>query len=803
MKKSFTTRVFRYVIILVVLISSSLAVVHGVLQRNILRKDLVRRGTSMASILAANLRVGLLTGSGEFLEEPLAGVLEQDDVVSVEVYDARGNMMATREKAEMAYAGSPAQAKEALTRARAPVYFEGQSHIEFWAPVYYFQSHLAPESELFPAGGGETVLLGLVRLSLGKEGVVESIRVAVLNTYFVAFLFVLVGATMAYYIAARVTTPLKGLVGDIRAMEGAGITTVRVPEKSDAEVAEVARAFNEMVEALRKREADRAHAEEEKRKFQDLYYQVQRLESLSTLAGGIAHDINNLMGIMLCNLELARMKAQEGVAEYVSKAIGAVERGKEIVANLLNFSRGVPVEQGPVDMGLIAGETVRLLRKGSDSEISVTVDVMPGLRPVSGNPAQLQQVVMNFYLNARDAIMELRRQGAVRDFFIAIKVDNISVAEDRAGDAPGARGGHFVMLTVADNGCGMDKATRARIFEPYFSTKGGESGGLGLSTVYGIVRHLGGWIDVKSAAGAGTEFRVYLPWWQGDVSTRGKDARSGDYVGGFETILVVDDEPQMASATREMLEQMGYAVSTASSAEDAWGVLKAREGAVDLVISDVMMPGGTGVELMEEIRRHWPAAKVVLTGGKRDEAVDKAVAAGKAAFLQKPYSLFELTSKVREVLGAENGGRNLKGYLNKVQLYYVREKAFPYDERIASADAVVKVFRDRLSAEAREKFMVVLLDSGKKMLGYEEVGSGTVGEAFVYIREVLRSAILTNAHSLILMHNHTSGEAEPSLEDIKLTLDINWACGVHNIKLLDHLIIGRDGYYSFAENGLL
>jgi DNA repair protein RadC len=252
-----------------------------------------------------------------------------------------------------------------------------------------------------------------------------------------------------------------------------------------------------------------------------------------------------------------------------------------------------------------------------------------------------------------------------------------------------------------------------------------------------------------------------------------------------------------------MLEQLGYNVMVAYSGEEALNIYREKHDSIDLVFSDIIMPDKSGIKLLSEIKGINPGVKVMLTSGKEFASCGDSTELRSVSFLPKPYSLNEFASRVRSMLGEKAAAKTMKDYLNKVNFYYVKEKTLPYDERVINSDILYKIFRDRLSSEVRERFIVVLLDSEKRIIAYEEVGSGTVGEAPVYIREVMRSAIVTNAHSIVLIHNHTSGVPKPSLEDIRLTLEISKACSIHNIKLIDHLIIGREGYCSFSRKGLL
>lgn len=801
MRGSFKARVFRNIILLVVVSSCSFALLYAFKQRSILRKDLLRHGTVMSEVLAVNLRLGLMTGSEDFLREAISGMMEHEEVLQAAVYDVNGSLVKTEAKAELGDLVRPYNAVRHMTGDKQPMYVEGPDYLEFWAPVYYFKSPISYGNDFFPEPAGEKVMLGFARLSLSKKDITEGINSILAGTLSVALLFIVIGALTAYVVARKATLPLKRLVNEIRAVGRTGEPRSAVSPEGDVEIAELSTAFNAMTEALRKKELERVKEEAEKRKLEGLFYQAQRNEALGRLAGGIAHDVNNLLGIILSNMELARMKAPETIAGYVDRAIGAVERGKDIVRNLVHFSSGMPADFRPVDLGLITSETLQLLGKFSEDGIKVSVDVMPGLRQVYANPAQLQQVVMNLYLNARDAITNLMERGVQRDFLISFRVENVDVPRKFAG-ASQARPGEFVKLTVGDNGCGMEEETLARIFEPYFTTKEGSGSGLGLSSVHNIVTQHGGWIDVETEQDSGTVFEAYFPMQKGGPVREGT-RQPENYEGGPESILIVDDERHMADAAKEMLEHLGYSVVAAYSGEDAVRIFGERGKSIDLVISDMLMPGMSGAEVLARIRLMSPGVKTLLISGNTGDRLDvKTACKGADDFLAKPYRLHELSAKVRQMLGPVSAGENIKQTLNRIKLSFIKEKTVPHNESLTSSETVYRLF-SHISSEPREIIIALYLDSRKRIIGYDNVTQGTVSEAFVYPLEILKTALIANATSLVLVHNHPSGDVNPSVQDIQLTADVISACKNYGVELVDHVIIGDDGYYSFKGNGLL
>jgi|GEM_PF-3549986 len=534
---------------------------------------------------------------------------------------------------------------------------------------------------------------------------------------------------------------------------------------------------------------ERMRAEEERKELEHMYHQAQKLEALSELSGGISHDFNNLLAIILNNLELARMQGLDSVSGYLDKAFDAVQKGRGLVSNLLNFSRGMVVEPEVVNLGELTEGILNFMKKALEPGTDVEVNTMPGLWNVYGNPSQLQQVVMNLYQNAREAVSE----NSGTEPHIVFSLDNVVSPRAQSG------GGHgdeeeFVRLRVADNGCGMDKETMSRIFEPFFSTKRTSNRGVGLSAVYGIIKRIGGWIDVESKPGVGTTFSIYLPRYSGAiVPTRMLiDKR---IAGGSEKVLVVDDERQLADSAAEMLDALGYEVLVAYTGDEAVNILKDKPGGVDLVVTDILMPGMAVENLIGKIREISPKAHVIITSGNMESRVFEGIP--NLGFLPKPYTLEALSSTVRDALGEEHDAKGLTRHLQKVKLYSVKEESLLHSENITSAKAIYKLFK-HIAHESREKFIAVFLDTKKRIIAYDELTQGTFNEVVVHAQEVMRSALLTNAAGIILVHNHPSGDVEPSAQDIEMTSRMVESCKMFNIEFLDHIIIGKDGYFSFS-----
>jgi PAS domain S-box-containing protein len=392
---------------------------------------------------------------------------------------------------------------------------------------------------------------------------------------------------------------------------------------------------------------DRKRAEAEKERLQLQLAEAQRLESIGRLAGGVAHDFNNMLGAILGNAELAlaSLDPQSQAAADLREIRKAAEHSAELTRQLLAFARKQPIAPKLLDLNETLEGMLSVIRRlvGEAVELHWIPSGRAGLTRM--DPTQLHQILTNLCLNARDA--EARR--------ITISTDRSSV-EELAGAAlgPGV-GGDFLVLSVRDDGCGMDAATAGRLFEPFFTTKElGRGTGLGLSTIHGAVKQNHGHITVQSARGVGTTFRIYLPrvapldGAPADVGTAPHVAPSG-----HETILFVEDEPSLRKVGVRILQSLGYEVLAAASPEAALGFVAQHEGRLDLLITDVVMPGMNGRELAERIRMIHPELPCLFMSGYTANVIaEHGVLDASVNFLQKPFARTALATKVREALAA-------------------------------------------------------------------------------------------------------------------------------------------------------
>ncbi|HEV8610991.1 MAG TPA: ATP-binding protein [Thermoanaerobaculia bacterium] len=373
------------------------------------------------------------------------------------------------------------------------------------------------------------------------------------------------------------------------------------------------------------------------------------MEAIGRLAGGVAHDFNNLLGVITGYGELLDKDIPEGHPgrRRVREIRRAAESAASLTRQLLTFSRQQALETRILDVNEIVPSAEKMLRRLIGEDIHLVTNLAPDLGRVRADGGQIEQVIMNLAINARDAMPEGGK--------LMIETANVELDEHYLATHPAVKPGPHVMLAVSDTGHGMDANTIAHMFEPFFTTKEhGKGTGLGLATVYGIVQQSGGTVNVYSEAGQGTSFKVYLPRVD-DEAVQTKPA-GGDVVTprGTETILLVEDSDSLREMIREVLEASGYAVNEASTPEAAARAVTTTGAATDLLLTDVIMPGMSGPDLAARLGSTNPRARVLYISGYTDEMIGsrgRGLDPG-TNFLQKPFTFEALLRKVRDVLDA-------------------------------------------------------------------------------------------------------------------------------------------------------
>ena len=455
----------------------------------------------------------------------------------------------------------------------------------------------------------------------------------------VGLLAVLLGGVIVYVISDKFTRPLGSLVQGVRALEQGNF---EYPLKTDGtdEVARVTRAFSSMRSTLKNNESQKHQLEEQLR-------QSQKMEAIGRLAGGVAHDFNNLLTIIKGHgdLMLDRLQPNDVLHRNASQIEKAADRAASLTRQLLAFSRMQVLEPKIVDLNALVSEMYTLLKRLVREDINFTFQAGETLGKVKADPGQLEQVIMNLTVNACDAMPNGGK--------LIVETKNVTVDEAFAKTRPPLQPGDYVRLIVEDNGHGMDAATCARIFEPFFTTKElGKGTGLGLATVYGVVKQSGGCIWVDSEPGEGARFEVYLPVVHEVESRTVRSSTVSSPGQRSELVLIVEDEDAVRELAAEFMKSAGYEVLTARDGHEAVGLAVSRNGGdpIRVLLTDIVMPNMRGPELAKCLKAQNPELKIIYMSGylEFNKADGEFVEGG--FFLQKPFSRDSLVSKVDDVL---------------------------------------------------------------------------------------------------------------------------------------------------------
>ena len=388
---------------------------------------------------------------------------------------------------------------------------------------------------------------------------------------------------------------------------------------------------------------ERAYRQERKT-LEEQLRQAQKMEAVGRLAGGIAHDFNNLLTVILGRCELLMQLLPEGSSHrgHAEEIQTAISQSAALIQQLLAFSRKQAIQYEAVDLNEIIKNTRGLLERLIPENIQLTTVLAAQIGAIKANRTQMEQILLNLVVNARDAMPS----GGT----LTIETRRLTLPDSTTHQLD-LTSGEYVLLTVTDTGTGMDAETLSHVFEPFYTTKQkGKGTGLGLPTVYGIVKQGGGSIDVQSQLNFGTVFRIYLPWTE-EVPTRSQ-IKKPVLERGSETILVVEDNGTVRQLTAEMLVSRGYRVLSADNGEEAMRLCEKFNGGVDLLLTDVIMPQESGPSLAERLTRVRPGIKVLYMSGYAEDMINQqGLLEGSVALLTKPFTMHELSVKVREVLG--------------------------------------------------------------------------------------------------------------------------------------------------------
>jgi len=446
------------------------------------------------------------------------------------------------------------------------------------------------------------------------------------------------GGLLVYVIADRLTRPLAALARGVRALEKGDYSYPLNQNMGSDEVAQLTRAFDDMRVSL-------CQTETQKQQLEGQLRQSQKMEAMGRLAGGVAHDFNNLLTVIKGNSSILaeRLGSEHRLIKLTTQIDGAADRAVSLTRQLLAFCRMQVLQPKILDLNELVSEMCKLLRRLVPEDIAFNFRAGESLGRVKADPGQIEQVIMNLVVNAGDAMPG----GGT----LTVETRNIAVSAEEASRRAPVSPGQYVLLSVADNGMGMDADTKARIFEPFFTTKEqGKGTGLGLATVYGIVKQSGGFIWVESEPGWGARFEIYLPRVADRLELAATQKEEIPTLRGSKTVLVAEDEEAVRELTCEFLKSAGYEVLPASNGAEALALAEVSKRHIHALVTDLVMPRMRGPELALRLKTLQPQVKVIYVSGYLDYQRSENEFLEDALFIQKPFTRSSLVARMAELL---------------------------------------------------------------------------------------------------------------------------------------------------------
>jgi len=446
------------------------------------------------------------------------------------------------------------------------------------------------------------------------------------------------GGLFVYVIADRLTRPLTALARGVRALEMGDYAYPLKRDLGSDEVAQLTRAFEDMRTTLRQTES-------QKQELEDQLRRSQKMEAMGRLAGGVAHDFNNLLTVVKGNSSILaeRLGSGHNLIKLTTQIDGAADRAVSLTRQLLAFCRMQVMQPKILDLNELVSEMCKLLRRLVPEDIAFNFRAGESLGRVKADPGQIEQVIMNLVVNAGDAMPG----GGI----LTVETRNATIFEQEVPRRAPASPGQYVLLSVTDNGMGMDAETRARIFEPFFTTKEqGKGTGLGLATVYGIVKQSGGFIWVESEPGKGARFEIYFPRVTDRLEPAPAQKEEIPVSRGLKTVLVAEDEEAVRELACEFLKTAGYNVLTASNGAEALALAEGSKQHIHALLTDLVMPRMRGPELAKRLKTLQPQIKVIYVSGYLEYQQDRNEFVEEALFIQKPFTRTTLIARMAELL---------------------------------------------------------------------------------------------------------------------------------------------------------
>lgn len=648
--RSFTLKIYLTHIFTIVVISLSFTAFHIHYEKKSKTRVLINKGELLAAQLAENARIGAFAEDTELLDASLHPVFRQKEVLEAVVYGTKGKLLIERRNPDTDASRVPAMLDVnelrtiigQLKNGGKPLCISRENTIDFWAPVEN-DSHFFPEEALLLTDNPQhdrSHTIGFVCLVLGKKQLHESFQILIINSLLITAVFLVMALVITYLVTRSITRPLKCLKKSATDL-GSGASVEEIPVETADEVGELASAFNTMAESLKIREKEK----------DDLTHQLlhaQKMEAMGTLAGGVAHDFNNILTGIIGYGNLLRDELPEGEthAGYTSEILNAASRAAELTQRLLAFSKKQAMNPKVFSLNSSILNLNKMLLRLISENIDFRVELAEQDLFVRADEGQIEQVLINLVANARDAMPD----GGV----LTISTECVEKGSGMPKALMPADSGKFARLTVTDTGLGIPAEIRDRIFDPFFTTKEvGKGTGLGLSIVYGIINESNGIIEVESRPHQRTSFIIYLPLAE-PVAESEEEARQAVPKGNNETVLFAEDDFEVRTLGKKLLMKHGYRVIEAGDGDDAVKKFLENSDSVKVLLLDVMMPKKNGKQVFEEIRKVRPDIKALFTSGYTYDVIGRQNIHDEGLnFISKPLEPYELLRKLHAVITDE------------------------------------------------------------------------------------------------------------------------------------------------------
>ncbi len=649
--ESFTSKIYLTHIFTIVVISLSFTAFHIHYEKKSKTRVLINKGELLAAQLAENARIGTFAEDAELLEGSLHSVFRQKEVVKAFIRSENGKLLLERWKpgADMRKGfrvGEPGAIANIIDRIRKtgkPLYLMRENTIDFWAPVQHESNYYPQEALLLTDNPHQNSnrTIGFVCLVLGKKQLHESFQILIFNSILITAVFLLMALVATYLVTRSITKPLKGLKKCVNDL-GSGVSVDKIPVETNDEVGELAAAFNTMAESLKMRD-------KEKDDLTQQLLQAQKMEAMGTLAGGVAHDFNNILTGIIGYGSLLRdeLPANSAYADYASEIINASNKASDLTQRLLAFSKKQVINPKVINLNNSIINLNKLLLRLINENIDLRVQLSEEDTFIIADEGQMEQVLINLVTNARDAMPD----GGVLTISTESGATEGGVLKPRRLNETGK----YVKLTVSDTGKGIDAETRGRIFDPFFTTKEvGKGTGLGLSIVYGIISQCNGFVEVESEPSKKTSLIIYLPLT--DPVYEDEECESLLMPqGNNETVLFAEDDFAVRMLGKKLLTKHGYRVIEAEDGDDAVLKFLQNKDSVNVLLLDVIMPKKNGKQVFEEIRKTRPDIRALFTSGYTYDVIGKQNIQDEGLdFISKPLQPYELLRRLRAVVTEES-----------------------------------------------------------------------------------------------------------------------------------------------------